>query len=60
MWPSLSVIELSNVYSTKIKGKTPGPDSITQELILHVYKAILDHFFKLYSTLIDLGYYPKC
>jgi hypothetical protein len=59
-WPKLSSIKLSNACSTKIKGKFPGPDAITQELIQYAYKAIPNYFFRLYSTLIDLGYYPKC
>jgi hypothetical protein len=33
-WPSLTKGELENACSTKIKGKTPGPDFITQEIIL--------------------------
>jgi hypothetical protein len=32
-WPDLSKIELQNAYTSKIKGKTPGPDNITQEII---------------------------
>ena len=33
-WPSLIAIELSEACLAKIKGKTPGPDGITQEIIL--------------------------
>jgi ribonuclease HI len=58
-WPTLSRIELINACSTKIKGKTPGPDSITQELILKAYEACPDQFFSLYSYLIDIGYHPQ-
>jgi hypothetical protein len=28
-WPELSSIELKNACTTKLKGKTPGPDLIT-------------------------------
>jgi hypothetical protein len=55
----LSKIELTNACSAKIKGKTPGPDSITQELILKAYEACPDEFYSLYSYLIDIGYHPK-
>jgi hypothetical protein len=58
-WPTLSKIELTNACSAKIKGKTPGPDSITQELILKAYEACPDEFYSLYSYLIDIGYHPK-
>jgi hypothetical protein len=56
----LSIVELQNACSTKIKGKTPGPDQITQDIILQAYKAIPDVFYKLYSSLLDTGYHPKC
>ena len=58
-WPILSKVELVNACSAKIKGKTPGPDSITQELILKSYEAIPEVFYSLYSRLIDIGYHPK-
>ena len=32
-WPKLSSIELQNACIAKIKGKTPGPDNITQDII---------------------------
>lgn len=59
-WPTLSKVELENACSAKIKGKTPGPDSITQEIILQAYTAVPDVFYKLYSSLLDLGYHPSC
>jgi len=59
-WPTLARIELTNACSAKIKGKTPGPDLITQELILKAYEACPDSFFSLYSYLIDIGYHPQC
>ena len=36
-WPRLTVTELADACSAKIKGKTPGPDGITQEIILYAY-----------------------
>jgi hypothetical protein len=59
-WPTLSKIELANACSAKIKGKTPGPDGISQAIILKAYEAIPNTFFSLYSRLIDVGYHPKC
>ena len=59
-WPSLSRTELLNACSAKIKGKTPGPDQITQEIITHAYFTIPEVFYKLYASLIDSGYHPKC
>ncbi|KAJ8063433.1 hypothetical protein OCU04_008652 [Sclerotinia nivalis] len=59
-WPKLTESELFNACSTKIKGKTPGPDGITQEIIIQAYKAIPTTFFTLFSNLINLGYHPSC
>ena len=58
-WPKLSHIELENSCTSKIKGKTPGPDLITQEIIVQAYLAIPNTFFNIYSILIDQGYHPK-
>ena len=58
-WSILTTSELENACSAKIKGKTPGPDSIGQDIILQAYKAIPEVFHKLYSRLINLGYHPK-
>ena len=59
-WEPLTTSELNRACSAKIKGKTPGPDMISQEIITHAYHAIPDVFFKLYSSLLDIGYHPKC
>ena len=59
-WSVLTTSELENACSAKIKGKTPGPDSIGQDIILQAYRAIPEVFYKLYSCLIDLGHHPKC
>ena len=58
-WPKLSKIELEHACTTKIKGKTPGPDLITQDIIVQAYLAIPDVFYNVYSILINQGYYPK-
>jgi hypothetical protein len=59
-WPSLTKGELENACSTKIKGKSPGPDFITQDIILQAYTAIPETFLRLYTILIDIGYHPTC
>jgi hypothetical protein len=56
----LTRAELENACSAKVKGKTPGPDGITQEIILQAYKAAPDVFFRLYTRLLDTGYHPTC
>ena len=58
-WPTLSRVELCNACSIKIKGKSPGPDLITQEIIIRAYSTIPDIFFIVFSLLINSGYHPK-
>ena len=58
-WPILSKIELEQACTSKIKGKTPGPDLVTQEIIVHAYRAAPDIFYRLYSLFINKGYYLK-
>ncbi len=58
-WPLLSKVELANSCNSKIKGKTPGPDFITQEIIVKAYLAIPDIFYIVYSIFINQGYHPK-
>jgi hypothetical protein len=58
-WPFLSTIELKNACTTQLKGKTPGPDLITQDIITHAYNTIPDVFFGVYSILLNTGYHPK-
>jgi hypothetical protein len=58
-WPCLSQRELREACSTKIKGKTPSPDCITQEIISRAFQVAPNWFFKVYSILIDIGYHPK-
>jgi ribonuclease HI len=59
-WPKLSKTELENACTAKIKGKTPGPDLITQEIITYAYQAVPEVFYSIYSMLIDTGYHPHC
>lgn len=46
--------------SSKVKGKTPGPDGITQAIIQQAFRAIPDTFLKVYGSLLNTGYHPKC
>jgi hypothetical protein len=55
----LSSIELENACTTKLKGKTPGPDLITQDIITQAYNTIPDVFYGVYSILLNTGYHPK-
>ena len=43
-----------------MKGKTPGPDAINQEMISSAYEARPDLFFAIYSLLFNIGYHPAC
>ena len=59
-WPELSRIELQTACSiAAIKGKSPGPDQITQDIIHQAYEAVPDEFFKLFYCLLDVGYHPR-
>ncbi|KAJ8069556.1 hypothetical protein OCU04_003206 [Sclerotinia nivalis] len=59
-WPKLTENELFNTCSTKIKEKNPGPNGITQKIIIRTYKAIPKAFFTFFNNLINLGYHPSC
>ena len=59
-WSILTTSELENACSAKIKGKTPGLDSIGQDIILQAYKAIPKVFYKLFLCLINIEHYSKC
>jgi hypothetical protein len=59
IWPILTRIEVEQACISKINGKSPGPDLITQEIIVQAYSAIPDLFYNIYSILINKGYYPK-
>ena len=60
-WDLLDQDELGAACSTsKIKGKTPGPDGITQEIIARAYTAIPRTFLQLYQTLLLRGHHPQC
>ena len=59
-WPKLTEKELEKAITAKVKGKTPGPDSITQEIIKHAFHNIPKIFFRVYSCFINVGYHPTC
>lgn len=59
-WPELTKVELRNACSAKIKGKTPGPDGITQDMIIRAYETIPNNFLDVFGELLNLGYHPKC
>ena len=60
-WAPLDETELCNACSTaNVKGKTPGPDGITQEIIHKAYKAIPVTFLRVFNTLIyEQGHHPN-
>ena len=60
-WEPLSKDELQQACSSsKVEGKTPGPDGITQEIISHAYAAIPETFHLVYSRLLTQGHHPIC
>ncbi|KAF7573996.1 hypothetical protein PtrM4_056190 [Pyrenophora tritici-repentis] len=59
-WPMLSITELEQVCSSKIKSSTPGPDAITQDIITAAFKFNPEILFKAYSILFNYGYHPRC
>ena len=38
-WPALSTTELELACSSKVKSSTPGPDALSQPIIIAAYKA---------------------
>jgi len=54
-WPELAISELENACSAKIKGKTPGPDSINQDIIRQAYCTDPDLFYRLFASLLNIG-----
>ena len=60
-WELLGEDELQAACSSsKVKGTTPGPDGITQEIISRAYTAIPQTFLQLYQTLLTRGHQPLC
>lgn len=57
-WPELSKRELEYACLTQIKGKTPRPDAITQEIITHAYRASPEVFNQVFAMLLKYGYHP--
>ncbi|KAH7552688.1 hypothetical protein BM1_08639 [Bipolaris maydis] len=58
-WPALTEDELS-FACCKVKATAPGPDLISQEVIQKAYLAQSEALFRIYSTLFNLGYHPRC
>ncbi|KAH7553336.1 hypothetical protein BM1_08309 [Bipolaris maydis] len=58
-WPALTEDEL-HFACCKVKATSPGPDLISQEVIRKVYLAQPEALFRIYSTLFNLGYHPRC
>lgn len=59
-WPDLKSPELEYACSAQVKGTSPGPDAITQEIIIKAFNTSPEAFFKIYSTLFSYGYHPLC
>lgn len=59
-WPPLSRIEVHEACSPKVKSKTPGPDNITQDMIIAAYRAEPDLLFRVFSVFFNYGYHPRC
>lgn len=59
-WPPLSIAELERACSSKVKSSTPGPDTITQDIITAAYKAQPQVLYKAFSILFNYGYHPTC
>ena len=59
-WGELTLPELRPACSNKaVKGKTPGPDGVTQLVISRAFEYIPYTFLSVFSRLINEGYYPK-
>ncbi|KAH8621141.1 hypothetical protein IG631_24195 [Alternaria alternata] len=59
-WPPLSTAELERACSSKVRSSTPGPDTITQDIITAAYKTQPQVLYKAFSTLFNYGYHPTC
>lgn len=59
-WPPLSRVEVHEACSPKVKSKTPGPDNITQDMVIAAYRAEGDLLFRIFSLFFDYGYHPRC
>lgn len=58
-WPRLGQFELEQACLCDIKGKTPGPDAINQDMIREAYISEPAVFFQIYSLTFNLGYHPE-
>jgi len=59
-WPRLTNDEVAAAIATSSPRKAPGPDRIGFAIIQRAYKAHPDIFNKIYKTLFNIGYHPKC
>ncbi|KAL6161701.1 hypothetical protein ACJBU6_00804 [Exserohilum turcicum] len=59
-WLILSITELEQACSSKVKSSTPGLDAITQDIITAAFQAQPKTLFKAYSLLFNYGYHPTC
>jgi ribonuclease HI len=59
-WPCLSRIELQEACSSKVKSKTPGPDNITQDIVIVAHRGHADLMFQIFSAFFNIGYHPRC
>lgn len=57
-WPALSITELEQACSSKVKSSSPGPDALSQPIITAAFQAQPDTLFKAYSLLFNYGYHP--
>ena len=59
MWPRIEKSEIENsIFSSSIK-KASESDEISFAIIQKVYLSISEHFYKLYSSLLETGFYSK-
>ncbi|WP_432712296.1 reverse transcriptase domain-containing protein [Pedobacter sp.] len=59
-WPELTREEVQRACSSKVKSSTPGPDYITQDIIIAAYKEEPEVIFQVLSILFNYGYHPSC
>lgn len=59
-WPALTLVEVQDACSSKVKSSTPGPDGINQEIVTAAYKAQPEIMFRVFSLLVDHGHHPAC
>lgn len=58
-WPSTTNEEVRAACSNEVQSKSPGPDGITQEIIIRAYIAMPKEMNTIFAALTDIGYHPK-